>query len=421
MAKVYGNSPVLAHCLRVPVSRRTFAIGSDGKGNPDAHNEEYIEAATGEPAIDVGGNWALYERRMNDVEIGYLKAPGGNTQYNLTTYSGQQAFAVAGQTVNFPAVSTTAGTGPANGAIEIKAAWRILDPKQHAQNAKKFYIINASVTVPKDLVSGGQQICAPVELGLVAMHIIQKNPVTTNKLLPQWFWSTFEQVDNAPLAAQACDPAAPSNCKLLNKVPCPPQGPQPQNYYSFYDPNCINCTTNQAPTAASSGAQFAWNSAQPYAKGYLTNAKYGTQIARCWRNYYLTDNLNRQWQAKLTSVNSVFRNYMLIGTQWGANVEPITPPPSLPANAVPLFLSNTIIETYIQMGYQPGTSPPAVFQDGSCISCHSAATLAYQPKNPVVAPISLTANFSFAMGLAKQLEGLRPPQGAPGHATMIRQ
>ena len=82
------------------------------------------QAATGDPAIDVSGNWTIYERRLNGIEVAYLKAPGGKTSWNLTTQAGQQAFASGGGTVNFPSIDQNATTG----AIEIKAAWRVLDP-----------------------------------------------------------------------------------------------------------------------------------------------------------------------------------------------------------------------------------------------------------------------------------------------------
>ncbi len=410
MAQVFGDAPVTAHCAHVPPGLPVFAIGSDGKGHPDGHNEEYIQAATGDPAIDVDGNWTLYERRLNDVEIGYLEAPGGDKSLTLTTISGQKAFMAKGKLVSFPAV----GPDPAatTGSIEIKAAWRILDPAQHAENAKRFFITEAFLTVAPDLVAGadhrkGQPICAPVELGLVAMHIIQKNPVTKNALLPQWFWSTFEHVDNAPLAAQACDPAKPSDCTLYNKVACPATLPAHPPRYSYFNLASPKAPTNQAPTPAKTAPQFSWYPKQPYALKYLSNGRLGTQISRCWKNYVLTDALNAQWRAQLAKVGTVFQNYMLIGTQWGANVEAPPPPPPLPGNAVPMFLSNTVVETYLQTS----NDQKNVFNNGSCLTCHTQATLANSE--------TYRSDFSFAPGLAEKTVLRRPPIGEPGHATEI--
>lgn len=429
VAQVFGNSPVQAHCM-APLGMQVFSMGSNGKGTPDAHNEEYIQASTGEPAIDVDGNWTLYERRLNGVEVAYLKNPVSGAAYKLTTQAGQQSFVNAGQTVNFPA--TTGGTTV--GAIEVKSAWRILDPAKHAENATRFYINTVFLKVAPDLVNASglptarkhrakakasQQVCAKVELGLVAMHIIQKNPnIQSSNLLPQWIWSTFEHVDNAPLVAEACDPAKPSSCQILNDVACVPPGASQKPVleqginYSYYDPNnCPDCTNNQAPQPAKKGAQFAWNPKPPYARNYLVDNRFGSQIVRCWKNYALTDELNRQWRKQLASVNSVFQNYMLVGTQWGANVETPTPPPPLPGAAIPLFLSNTVLETYLQTAFPKDPNNQA-FNTGSCVMCHSQANLA-------IKSAAGTGNFSFVLGLAKPLKARRPPIGLPGHDSTL--
>jgi len=61
---------------------------------------------------------------------------------------------------------------------------------------------------------------------------------------------------------------------------------------------------------------------------------------------------------------------MLIGTQWGANVEH-QGVQVLPTDAVPAMLSNLTMETYIQNN----TSFGADGGPGSCISCHAVAKL----------------------------------------------
>lgn len=373
VASVFGNSTVQANC-QVPPGYEVFSMGSHGDGSAATRNEEYVQAATGDPAIDVNGNWTLYERRLNGIETAYLKAPGGNASWDLTTSAGQGLFAKNNSTVNFPA----AGAEP-NGAMEIKAAWRILDPKQHAANQKRFYIVRAIIAVAPDLVYRGTAprapICAPVELGLVAMHIIQKNPLTTNDLKPQWFWSTFEQVDNAPLAQAACDPTDPAKCTTLGKLACaaPPQMPGAPDY-SYYNAKYSSLPTNQPPKMLLGAKAFMWNPVQPYASTYLApaggGAKAGTQISRCWKIYALTQALNAQWRAELHKVGSVFENYMLVGTQWGASTT-ATPNKQIPHGGVPNFLSNSVVETYLQT--QADWANP--FGNGSCISCHVSATL----------------------------------------------
>ncbi|GMU10081.1 hypothetical protein [Corallococcus caeni] len=416
VSDVFGNAPVVARC-DAPAGMPVFAIGSDGQGNPEAHNEEYIQAATGEPAIDVSGNWTIYERRLNGVEVTYLQAPGGNTGWNLTTQQGQQNLIKGGGTVDFPAVGDQ---GAATGAIEIKAAWRVLDPAWHAENQKRFYVVTAMLTVAPDLVrassgAASAPICATVDLGLVAMHIMQKNPVTQNALKPEWFWTTFEHVDNVPMATQPCDPTSPGTCAAFNQLDCPVlQAPSGTNY-SYFNPQCLSpdCKTNQPPTA-SSGGHFYWNPTQPFAKAYQVTANsqgktvtVGTQISRCWSVYPLTQQLNVQWRAQLARVGSVFQNYMLVGTQWGASITD-TPNPRVPSNAVPSYLSNSVVETYLQTFYDPKNP----FNTGSCVSCHAAATLAEGNNVP--------SNLSFLPGLAQPVVLRRPPVGVAGHEDEIR-
>ena len=91
VSSLFGNSPVRAGCtsaLALPV----FYIGSDGKGNPLPNNEEYFQASTNLPLIDINGNWAIFERRVNDIEANYLLAPDGHPQQTLTTIAGQANF-----------------------------------------------------------------------------------------------------------------------------------------------------------------------------------------------------------------------------------------------------------------------------------------------------------------------------------------
>jgi hypothetical protein len=112
------------------------------------------------------------------------------------------------------------------------------------------------------------------------------------------------------------------------------------------------------------------------------------QATRCFSIYPTTDQLNTQWQKALAAFNTPLQNYMLIGTQWGGNVEPREGNP-LPANAVPAMLSNMTLETYIQNFTESikGQGGP-----GSCVGCHNFARLAVGSKP--------SADFSFLPALA---------------------
>lgn len=387
VSQLFGPAPGLADCGPTPAGLERFDIGSDTKGSPVAENEEYIQAATVEPLIDVSGNWTIYERRVNPVEAGFLKAPYGNASWTLTTRDGQKKLVAeysGSPKVFFPTLSPT----QPNGAMEIKAAWRILDPAKHAENIRKYYVRRAFLTVPPDLVrdakgAPGGKICARVDLGLVAIHILQKNPRDAG-LQPQWIWSTFEHVDNAPLAQTPCDPAIPDQCQM-GVTDCPPAPDVNKISYSYFDPHCPQCSTNQAPKQSAQKPYFAWNPKQPFALNYLRplpkGPRFGSQVSRCWSIYAMTASLNTQWRAELRKAGSVFQNYMLVGSQWGF----ITVGRNPMQGFLPKYIANTLIETYLQRARVPA--------ERSCMACHINATLPAQ---------SVTSDFSFLSQLATE-------------------
>jgi hypothetical protein len=390
ISAIFHDSPVLAKC-NPPPGMPVFRIGANLQGQPDGHNEEYIQAATDQPLIDVKGNWTIYERRINGIEVAYLQAPNGNSQWNLTNLQGQAAFVGAKQTVSFPPFDMAAGI---NGAMEIKAAWRILDPADHAANAKRFYIVSGMLTVPSVLVFRGTKaivadVCAKVDFGLVGMHILQKNPKINVLPAGNWIWSTFEHVDNAPLSGTACNVQTPWTCKGVStgaNNPCPPANVTQQ--YSFYDRSSPGAVTNQPPVNPNGpNKPFLWRGSMPFAYATPQGAP-GTQVSRCWQIYQYTAYLNTQWRAKLAAVGSVFQNYMLVGTQWGAGAdEPIINGFPVPMNATLPYLSNSVIETFMQLQINPQNG----FATGSCIACHGGAQLKNQP--PVVCNVLSDQSF----------------------------
>jgi hypothetical protein len=99
----------------------------------------------------------LTELRMNRVAFGYIRA---HELYNL---DGQLRMVAAGQPVNFPPAAT-----------EIKASWR---PIGDAERTRYH-------TLEVRFADGTERL-----YGLTALHIVAKDS-------PQWFWATFEHVDN---------------------------------------------------------------------------------------------------------------------------------------------------------------------------------------------------------------------------------
>lgn len=372
---VFGPSPTPL-CPN-PENLPVFSLTSKSDGQPSGRDDEFLQAATNKPLIDRNGNWTVFERRLNDVELGYLK----NDERDLTTLAGQEAFVKAGHQVDFTESAPVAnGT---LGAIELKLAWRILDPAK-GDDPSRFLTLDALLAVDASEVRGSTQpICAPVQLGLVGFHIIQKNP-ELRALLPEWIWASFEHQDNVPDSPNACDPVE-SDCYLRPKDPVVCTAPEgAPGTYSYFAAGCTDCPVNQAPELLASEKFYLWSPEQPYAAPYRYDDRYGTQVVRCWQIYHLTRALNAQWQEKLGAQSSVLANYMLIGTQWGANVEPIEG--TIDNGAVPAFMSNSTMETYIQTK-----------EYGSCIVCHQNATLAYTGDKKE----TYDANFSFLLGLAE--------------------
>lgn len=375
VSQIFGNSKI-APCRRKPVISMEYFIGSDGQGKPMPKNEEYLQASTNLPLIDINGNWTIFERRVNDVEANFLLAPDGDKTQTLTTQSGQEKFiSTHPDGPQFPASSASAaGTV---GSIEIKTAWRIIDRKA-GDDPTRYFTQTARVGVPSDLVNDGKPMCAVVQLGLVGMHIIQRNPDdSTNALLkPQWMWATFEHVDNAPLAQSPCDVSNPLGCKdpWLDKPSCGSAKPDAGIRYSYYRPGSGQDTNirPKSPRTPTQQPQFYWNPAPPFAKGNTTAQTAMPQATRCFSIYPTTAQLNTQWRKALADVKSPFQYYMLIGTQWGGKVEHAGQN-LLPLDAVPAMLSNMTLETYIQTNTKFGSNGGP----GSCVSCHVGAKLPY--------------------------------------------
>ena len=350
-------------------------------GAQGSRDEEFIQA-TGQPLIDVKGNWTLFERRLNSVEKDYLESKG------LNTYAGQQTFIQAGNSVLFPPGDTSKTNG-APGAMELKAAWRIISPADEA----RYFHTTGLIDVQGAYVRDGKPLCAEVTLGLVGLHIIQANAEQHN-LLPQFIWASFEHQDNAPFAAAACDATDAKCYKTIPNSLCPAPN---AGDFSFSRTACDSVTTNSPPVLTKGDTAFIWERQQPYAQAYLTTTasgdQCGTQVARCWNVYHLTQQLNTAWRAQLKAIDSVFANYYLIGTNWGGNVEPDGTQPT--NGSVPTFMVNSTLETFIQSS----------LEFSNCVDCHKGANLAYTETDNSTKPPTVkhfSANFSFLPGLAQQ-------------------
>ncbi len=317
----------------------------------DTANE--IDQAFTKPIWDQNGNIVRYEIRMNKEIVDYLVT---NELYNL---NGQAAFSKAGKTVNFPS-----GTREKMGVVEIKVAWKIMDPE--IDFTERYFTTDA-------YVYNQDKTYSLKKVGLVGMHI-----ATKTKSSPQWIWATFEHIDNLET-----NPLTKIHGKALKP--------------SFYDQDCAICPVNKFPDTHA--------------------AVIKNQIQRVLPIPMATQDLNQSVQKILKKNGSVWQYYQLIGTQWPTDPKAAPyPNPSkvyhLPeavtnksgGKPVPVFLTNMIMETYFQGGTSTTTldslneylgNEPAYFQiEGfprnidvkntgklifgteGCVGCHSSASIA---------------------------------------------
>ncbi len=281
---------------------------------PDLLNEFDQPFDTG-PLIDQQGQYVRYEILVNKPMFEYI------VQNNLYSKAGQAAFS---DPIVFPEGEVTEGTTGTIGAFMIKAAWKLMDGDD---DPTKFHTTKALIYTPPSENPPVAESCSEATVGLVGLHVVQKTQVE-----PQWVWSTFEHVANAPTQADV-------DAKKLAAV------------YNFFDPDCdkTKCPVNEPPPRP-------WDpNVVPFPGGYHTQVVRETAI---------TDEvatLDTGFQGILP--NTVWANYMLISTQWPTDGTSTTDPNGVPA---PTFLANTTMETYVQ-----GATPKS---SSSCIDCHGDAT-----------------------------------------------
>jgi len=319
--------------------------------------DESLQAFTG-PMVDQQGKWVRYQVAMNKVEFDYIVE---NKLYNL---EGQAIFSAKNK-VAFPQNEGTSKYG----AIELKFSWKQLSDQD---DPTRFFVRKSKV---KPLT--GPEFEA--DFALVGMHIAARTVSS-----PTWIWATFEHVDNTSVNDMERD----SKGRLLRPTFFNPENPtKPVN---------ILAPKNAAPN--SKGQFTSWDESK------TTDP---TQTLMVLPIPKATDALNKEAQAILAKLGSVFQYYELIGSQWP--VEPNFPafpngvsaqsdgtllpssPESIlfkvPGKVVPVHLVNTTMETFFQNGNQqagplaeddrlpPGETadPNIVFATESCAGCHFSA------------------------------------------------
>lgn len=302
-----------------------------GIGNPDRFMQ-----ATDNWLSDQNRKLVWYELLTNRAEFAAIDA----NKWYLT--SGQKASLESPQGLSLPTgVAPSGSVQPWNqlGAMELKAAWRVLTG--HPDLWSRYYTVSGWTHDPVT------DECTQEVLGLAGLHIIQKTQRFNN-----FMWSTFEQVDNAPSS---------------NDDPAPPHG------WAFYDADCaangtcISSTGDACAKAIEAEGEGQTNVPPPDPAPIPVKRCYpvgdADQLAE----------LNTAMQkmfADATGGASVFQYYELVNVLW-----PETPLPAPPAGAAtPLDTS-----TMTRAGGVPvaNTSMETFRQDLECTSCHAyASTLA---------------------------------------------
>ena len=149
-----------------------------------------VNQAMAGPLIDRFGSYVHYEVRHNRPYYDYVR----NNKFYLrkeldakTRWPKPKA--------DFPISDGSSRYG----ALEIKAAWRVLDPSEPESVANRYYWTWARIPDPKTGRCG-----PPQRVALVGLHILQKV-----KGFNAWLWATFEHEDNVPCNYHPADECPP--------------------------------------------------------------------------------------------------------------------------------------------------------------------------------------------------------------------
>jgi hypothetical protein len=244
----------------------------------------------------------------------------------------------------------------------IKVSWKILGPDDVMS---KFHHVQALVAMPVSPDEKGEPPCIEKTIGLVGFHVVHK---TISR--PQWIWTSFEHIDNVPELSD------------IDKFHNDPNPNKKKRKFNFYDLSCTTeCPINQTPPRP-------WDPEYKNELKFRTNAQgraiFNSQIVRKPELTPATKAMNAQFHSILPG-GSVWKNYILIGTQWPSAApctgdhstlsgapEPKTDfekQPDMNCAPAPTYLANSTLETYSQ-----GTIPQA---SSSCMGCHGNA-VSYQ-------------------------------------------
>jgi hypothetical protein len=337
---------------------------------------QFLEAFVMAPLIDQNGAFARYEILVNEDEFRQIMNPANP----LTVLILPPLWDARNQkSVNF----RVGKVGGSEGPIEVKAAWKILGS---SDNPSCYHSEWVQIAWPINNASSSYKCSAPMQVGLVALHIAHK---TFNA--PQWAWSTFEQIDNYT----------------------PPPG---MTRASFANPSCptVTCPANALPSPPADG----WNGDPS-----VLNQGPPQQVIPGKSALVATScNATAIKLLKTVNPNTVWQYYRLVSTQWPQDPYcknnqpcPVYDPPTLAhqgANQLPVNLANSVIETYF-MG------PPETKDTPSCMACHNGAQGLITGK-PLDFSYALQEAYPITSGSRRNLQAQRNRMALKAGITPVR-
>ena len=288
--------------------------------------------ADGGILVDRAGNPVYYEILLNRDEFAYIVA---NKLFDAETQ-----LAVAREHGIVLPAGASERYGPI-GAIEVKAAWKVLTPAEAAERPRRFHVAEAV------LADGSRAL-----VGLVGFHLNQRV-----EGFAQGLWASFVQIDSAPLAGETGRTGR----------------------YSFFDPDCLRCAANA-----------------------MTEPPQATQVEQVFPVAPSARAVNAYMRALIRAADpqSPWQFYDLVGVQWPqfalGSPTPVPDPQRSARQTLPLAigmpstatLMNPVLETFRQ------------FPNVSCIGCHAQAATARRDERGAYA-----ADYSFLFRRAESLSG----------------
>jgi hypothetical protein len=284
-----------------------------------------VDQAFSYPLVDQNNNYIYYEIRFNADQYEFVRQNQLYLAKNL-----MQAEMKA------PIAMPISSSQPYHeGAIMLKAAWKQMTP---ADDASRYYTVKGVILDE----SSGNPVCRDVTLGLVALHIGHKVDG-----LPQWVWSSFEQVDNVPND----DGSKPAGRMTLNN--------------GTNDPATTDGWANR-PASKHEVPADKRKKAQVTRLNPIPTTPTGNS----------TVDINTYYRKLLAK--TVWTNYQLVITQWPANpvaqnqFKPKEDQGIYPKDAGQPFPVNNAVNTAMETFFQSQTDAAGA-GGNSCMQCHYGA------------------------------------------------